>query len=159
QSDVGKNTRLVNSAKEREILDCRLGDPEMTMSEIAKKTRLHRNTVASHWNGLWKKKVLLKKTVVINPAYFGVLGIDFKALVLFDASMGKVEKTIDYLMKFKEVHELTSIAYHNDVLGIVRMRDLYSAYRFIKNVYAKDFISATETYPVFIAYTKKVEPI
>ncbi|MEM0372304.1 MAG: winged helix-turn-helix transcriptional regulator [archaeon] len=146
------------SRNERMVMSMKIADPSLSMSEIAKKTGMHRNTVASCWKSLWEKKVLLKKSPIINPDYFSELGISFKAIVLIDAVIGKKEKAVNYLAGLKEVHELTSIAYENDLLAVMRVDSLHSSYKLVREINSKDFISATETYPVFVSFTKNVGP-
>jgi len=102
------------------ILNSKMLFPGKEIAQIAAEHALHRNTVSKRWRRLWRKKVVVKKTPVVNPEYYKELSIALKAIVLIDATPAASSAIAKGLVKIQEVHELNSMLGRFALMAIVR---------------------------------------
>ena len=115
-------------------------NPDKGIGEAAKALNIHRNTLSMRLKRLFNEKVILKKSVKINPLYLQEVGIAFKALVLFDVKTAEVEEVAAKLVQMPEVHELEMISTHFDLLAVVRTADLQEFYEFNRKIFSNEDI-------------------
>jgi DNA-binding Lrp family transcriptional regulator len=116
---------------------------------MANDLKMHRNTISSRLRELFKDKVILKKSVIIDPKYYTDIGTGFTALVTIDARVGAVKKLGEQLAPLDEIHELVSIAYPHDLMTIVRTRNMNDCYDFTRKLYRFEDLVKTRTTLVF----------
>lgn len=114
------------------ILDLKMRSPEKTLGNVASELGLHRNTVSKRWKSFWKEKVLVKKTPVVNPAYYARLKLALKAIVLIDAAPEACDAITKKLSRIGEVHELNSLLGRFSLMAIIRASDIPSFFDFIR---------------------------
>ena len=120
------------------ILKEKIENPEQKLNELAKKTGLHKNTVTKKWLDLINKKIVLKKSISINPMYFQEIGIDFKAIVFFDCEAGYSRQVATELAKIESVHELDLLSSDHDIIAIVRLENASAFKDFQKKVHSNE---------------------
>ncbi|MDO8634519.1 MAG: Lrp/AsnC family transcriptional regulator [archaeon] len=118
------------------ILQEKMLDPHAGLSEIAKKIRVHKNTVLSRWTRLVEGKVVLKKTPIIDPDLHSAIGIDFSSICLFRAKESKRDALGKELLALREVHELSSTDSGKDFIAVVRSENMSSFYRLLNGFYS-----------------------
>jgi len=153
----GSQIRLNNA--EAEILKLRINEPELKLSEVAKKLGMHRNTVSGKWNEFWEKGLVLKKSALINPLYYPDIGIGFTAFLSVDAEMGSVEKLMRFFLEREEVHELSQISSRPDLLAFVRTKDITAFASFFKDLHSNPqlvpYLLRIKANPVLDSLNKK----
>lgn len=118
-----------------QILNARLTDSNLSLSDLAAKLKVHRNTVSSRWNRLLKERVVIKKTATINPEYYRLAGVDFQVMLFLDAIPGKQEELARKLASIEEIHEVNLISAPHDLLATVKVRDVNEYFDFINQFY------------------------
>ena len=125
-----------------EILKLRTTEPEIKIAEMAKRLKVHRNTVSGKWQDFVKNKIVLKKSVIINPDYYYFANVGFTVLMVIDTEIGMAEKLAKELMQYDEVHELTRVASQNDLFALVRTNSLKNFMEFHRKVYMNHAIAS-----------------
>ncbi len=100
-ADLEKPCKL--SPLDVRILGARLAEPDCSLSGLAARLKVHRNTVGARWNRLLSNKVVVKKTAAINPDYYWDAGVAFHSLILMDALPGKQEELARLAADHREV--------------------------------------------------------
>ena len=132
QSDLNYNLDFADY----KILEFKMQNPNATLTDVAKKLEMHRNTVNKRWANLWQKNILLKKTPVIKPELNNLIGVDFRVITLLDIDKEKKEKLVSELMKLDELHELSSVLTQHDLFGIFRTKDVNDFYSLLGKLYS-----------------------
>ena len=118
-------------SKDRKIIDCIKRCPEITIAELAKKIKMHKNTTYKRWKNLIKKKVIVKKSVIINPDYYPDTGSSFRAFLMIDAKKGHADELAEYIAKKTEnIHELDKTVFPSDLLMLMWCKDTREFYEF-----------------------------
>ncbi|HZX19641.1 MAG TPA: Lrp/AsnC family transcriptional regulator, partial [archaeon] len=162
QKIMGENfSNFDFDANDLKILSFKLKKPELNLAVCAKEIGLHRNTVSARWKKIVKEKLIMKKSVIINPEYFHDLGIGLNALMLVESEVGETENLASKLVAFDEVHELGIVNSRFDIVTSIRVKDVPSLYSFQNRLFASEsinrLISATETIVVLSSKRKKLE--
>jgi DNA-binding Lrp family transcriptional regulator len=121
------------SETDLKILGLRMHFPEKTLGEIASELGIHRNTVSKRWKFFWKEGLLVKKTPVVSPDYYGGLRLALRAIILIDAAPEACDAIAKKLAKMDEVHELNSLMGRFPLMAIIRASDIPSFFDFIKS--------------------------
>ena len=123
------------------ILYEKMQNPEISLNSVAKKLKLHRNTVSSRWNALCENKIVVKKTPIINPDLHKEMGIDFMGITLFKAVKGKENELEKELVNLKEVHELNALNYKSgyNLFVVIRTKNISTYYRLCESFFEKNF--------------------
>jgi len=128
-----------------EILNCKMLHPDAGVREIAEMLSLHRNTVSKRWKTLWREKILLKKTPVLNPEYYDALGIGLKAIIFFEVNAGSLNAAVEKLAAMPEVHELNHVLSGQDLMAIVRAKNVPALFGFLKKIYVMPGMKQTKS--------------
>ena len=112
------------------ILSTRLIFPKKPLSLCAKEINIHRNTISSRWKRFVTQKLILKKSVIINPEHFYDLNRGLQVFVFIESIVGKIELLADKLSKLEAVHELNLLSQPFDLMAIVRVKDVSEFYAF-----------------------------
>ena len=138
-------------------------NPNKRLGEAARELKIHRNTLSLRWKKLIEEKVILKKSVEINPLYWEDVDIDFKALVLFDAKTAEATELAKKLINMQEVHELEMISTHFDLLAVVRTANLKTFYSFNRKIFSNEdirkHINRTSSIIVMFEKERLITPI
>ena len=104
------------------LLDEKLKNPGISLAEISKKYKIHRNTVSNRWRKIWKNKVLLKEHLELTEAGFRETRLGLKLFVIIKPVPGKEEKLIRHLAGLEEVENIfTTLS--NEIVLNVRVED------------------------------------
>ncbi|HIH17114.1 MAG TPA: Lrp/AsnC family transcriptional regulator [Candidatus Diapherotrites archaeon] len=118
------------SKLDRDVLRLKLADPELSLNAVAANLGVHRNTVSTRWGRLLGEKVVVKKTAIISPDYYGPAGVNFQAIVFLDAVPGRTEELARQLVQFEQVHEVNMISAPHDLMMTVKVADLDAYFEF-----------------------------
>jgi Lrp/AsnC family leucine-responsive transcriptional regulator len=135
--------------KDKRILKYLLKHPDAQRKKIAHDLKMHRNTVSTRIKKMFEERVILKKSVVINPEFYKDIGTALTTLMMVDAEMGAAKKLGQHLAGFGEIHELFSIAYPCDLMAVVRTNEIRECYNFTRNLYDAPELVKTRTILVF----------
>ncbi|MFH0986450.1 MAG: Lrp/AsnC family transcriptional regulator [Candidatus Micrarchaeota archaeon] len=141
---------------DRQIISYMTENPEAKIAKIAEDLEMHRNTVSSRIKKFWSEQVFLKKTAGISEQYYNDLDIGFRALMVIDTKQGAEGRTASKISKFEQVHELTSLMGHNNLLAVIRTKNLTDCYSFIKNLYRLGLIERASTNLIFASKTAEI---
>jgi len=144
--------------KDHFIIKEKMENPPMTIKQISEKLSLHRNTVSSRWNRLWKERAILKKTVLINQEYYEILGTNFNTVTFISVEPGFEEKVVEELTKRPEIHNLTSISYNFNLLAVVMTRSTTTYQHFIQNLFSIPHVKNSLTNVILSSYRKTLAP-
>jgi DNA-binding Lrp family transcriptional regulator len=101
------------------ILCEKMENPQIKLSEIAKKYNLHRNTVSNRWEKLWKEGVIVKELPDLTQKGYEELKMGLKAFILIKPNPGKENKIINILIKNPEIQDIfTTLS--NEIILILR---------------------------------------
>jgi DNA-binding Lrp family transcriptional regulator len=109
---------------DRHLIAARSRDPGATLAQVAEELGVSRNTAGSRWARLVDEKVVLKKSLLLNPRYAPQLGLDFRMLVLMDVRPEKAGELCERLSLRPEVHEIATVATNYNVLAVVRTHSI-----------------------------------
>lgn len=133
---VKPGPKIKLSRTDAEILRMRINEPELKLSKVAKRLGLHRNTVSSRWNKFLETGLILKKSALINPAYYSNIGIGFTAFLTIDSEAGAIEELAKFFLEKEEVHELSQVSSRHDLIAFVRTKDIREFAEFFKSLHS-----------------------
>lgn len=128
-------------------------NPEINLIDIAKKHKLHRNTVSKRWGELWANTVILKKTVELNHAGYKFINLGLKAFIIINTYPGKNERVIQNLLNETMVQDVFSTI-SNVIIAIVRVEDSQELSIIHKKISMFSDIKRTETIIFLKKHTK-----
>lgn len=108
------------SELDRKLIGARSLNPQIAITDLADQLGVSRNTASAHWHDLIERKVVLKKSVLLNPSYAPQLGLDFRTIVMMDVRPDLVDEICPLLAERPEVHELATVASNYNVISVVR---------------------------------------
>ena len=95
---------------------------KLKLSDIAKKYKLHRNTVSNRWNNMWADKVIYKKALELTPSGYDFVDLGLKSFIILKAKSLTHEHIINELKKTKMVQDLfTTLS--NEIVIIIRTKN------------------------------------
>lgn len=135
-NDSGYNTSEIDYL----VLQEKMLDPNASLESISKKLGLHKNTLILHWKRLLEKKIVLKKTPIINPDFHQFIGIGFPTICFFNAADGKKKELEEMLCALREVHELNALGSGFDFLAVIRAQNPAAFFKLLNFFYSdKEF--------------------
>lgn len=141
--------------KDSRILHYLIENPDALRREVARDLHMHRNTVSSRIDRLYSRRVILKKSINIDPKYYRDIGVAFTTLTMIDAEVGAVRDLGNRIAQSDKVVELVSIAYPHDLMAVVRTNNAEECYSLIKSFYKMPGFVKTNTSLVFMTTTEK----
>ncbi len=111
-------------------------NPSMKLSAIAKKYKIHRNTVSNKWNKMWENNAILKKTIELTPKGYNFIDRGLKSFIIVKPLPGMQDKIIEKIIDHEQIQDLfTSI--ENEIILLIRARDSDDLAQFYKNLSRK----------------------
>ena len=111
-------------------------NPNISLSEIADKHKIHRNSVSKRWSALWEKGVITKEIPDLTQKGYDEINMGLKAFMIIKPSPGGEEKIINMLMKRKDIQDIfTTLS--NEIIVIIRTEN--------SSTLAQDHRSLTKT--------------
>ena len=154
QVPVQDGEKVKLSKTDLKIIEYKQKNPLATIREVSEALKIHRNTVSSKWRRFWADNVLLKKGVIIHPDYLKDLGVNFKVVVLINSIIGERDTVVEEIQNLDEIHELTAISTHHDLLAVVKTGGIDSCFDLIRKIYKTDRVHRTKTLLVFSSVEK-----
>ena len=133
--ECGDGKKIAADETDIAILSEKMVNPKSSLNDVAKKLKLHRNTVSARWKKLLDGKVVVKKTPIINPELHRAIGIYFMAVNLIKSRPKKQHALCTELLSMNEVHELNVMDAGSkyDIIAILRTNDMNSYYTLLNN--------------------------
>lgn len=128
-------------------------NPKITLNEIGKIHRYHRNTLSKRWHELCKNKVILKKTIELTHAGYKFIDKGLKAFIILHTYPGKREKIIKNLIEEELISDVFSVI-SNGIVAIVRVEDSQELSYIHKKISKFNDIKKTETIIFLTKQTK-----
>ncbi len=128
------------------------------IKQISRDLNLHRNTVSARWNKMWKEELIIKKSVLINPQYYGKLGTGFNTLLSIKTDAGFENEFIEKLSNLQEVHSLMTLSHTFKIMASIRIKNTSGYEQLIDKVYDIGHVRETLTNVVFRSFKKPLYP-
>jgi len=138
-----KITKLIPTKIKK--IDCNLIEekhvnPDISLLEISKKTGVHRNTISTRWNYLWKEEVIMKECLSLTEKGYNLINKGLKVLIIINPVPGKQKEVILSLVKNEDISDLFSTV-NDNLIAIIRTensRTLSEVYKkMVKNKHIK----------------------
>lgn len=128
-------------------------NPKISILEIAKKYKFHRNTLSKRWAELKNHKVILKKTVELSYEGYKFINLGLKAFVIIRTYPGKNDEVIKNLLTEDKVQDVfTTLS--NALVAIIRAEDSQELSIIHKRISKFEAVKRTQTIIFLKKYTK-----
>jgi|GEM_PF-1657464 len=118
------------------VLHEKMKDPKCALFDIARRHKMHRNTVSNSWKKLWKKGVIVKELPDLTQKGYDEIKKGLKAVIIIKPVPGKEDKIIQALMKQREIQDIfTTLS--NEIVLVVRTensRTLADTHRLVTKI-------------------------
>ena len=131
-------------------------NPQISLGEIAKKHKAHRNTVSNRWNYLLNNNVIFKETLLLTQEGYDFIDLGLKAFVVAKTFPGQEDKAIKCLLYMDEIQDLfTTLS--NEIIMILRTKNSASLSLFHSTLGKRcKYIKRTMTMILLSKQTKQV---
>jgi len=149
--------RMLNKidALDRAILSALVEDSSLPSKELARRLKIHPNTLLQRLKRLEKERYLLRYTAVLD---FDRLGYGLQAMIFINVTMTEEwEKHLKPVSRLPQVVQFILLTGEHDALAIVRVKDKDELAEVLRKVQATGVVTKTTSHLILDYYKRSYE--
>jgi DNA-binding Lrp family transcriptional regulator len=107
------------------LLDEKINFPKTTLTKIAKKYKIHKNTLSNRWKKIWTTHLFLKEHLELTEEGYKAINMGLKLFIILKPLPGKEEKLLNNLINLDEIENIFSTL-SNEIIINLRVPDSQS---------------------------------